>query len=91
MNIINYFAERQSVRKVLRDAEIEVIKKCCYCKSFKICHKFYSIKSELEKKGFLHLTNKLNTGMLKILILTCPIEILKLSVSDILDLGCKNP
>ena len=45
MNIINYFSERQSVKKVLRDAEIDVIK------AAKKSGKFYSIKSELEKKG----------------------------------------
>ena len=52
MNIIDYFAERQSVKKVLIDPEIDVIKKCYYCKSCKKYNKFYSIKSELGKKGF---------------------------------------
>ena len=51
MNIINYFAERQS-EKSIRRSEIDVIRKCYYCKSCKKCDKFYSIKSELEKKGF---------------------------------------
>ena len=91
MNIINYFAERQSVKKVLKGAEIDVIKKCYYCTSCKKCDKFYSIKSELEKRTFLHLTNKLNTGVLEILNLTNPIESLKLGLSEILDLGCKTP
>ena len=50
MNIIDYFAERQSVKKVLIDPEIDVIKKCYYCKSCKKCNN--SIKSELGKKGF---------------------------------------
>ena len=59
MNIINYFAERQSVKKVLRDAEIDVIKKCYYCKSCKKCDKFYSIKSELEKKDFFTFNKKI--------------------------------
>ena len=67
MNINNYFAERQSVKKVLRDAENDVIRKCYYCKSCKNCDKFYSISSELEKRAFLQLTNKSNTGVLKIL------------------------
>ena len=52
MNIINYFEERLSVKKVLKDAEIDVIKKYYYCKSCKKCDKFYSVKSELEKMGF---------------------------------------
>ena len=91
MNIINYFTERQFVKKVLRDAEIDVIKKCYYCTRCKKCNKFYSIKSELEKRAFLHLTNKLNTAMLEILNLTNLIESLKLGLTEILDLGCKTP
>ena len=52
MNIINDFEEKQSVKKVLRDAEIDVIKKYYYCKSCKKYDKFYSVKSDLEKMGF---------------------------------------
>ena len=52
MNIVNYFAERQSVKKALNDAEIALMKVCYYCKNCKKCKRFYSIKTELEKKGF---------------------------------------
>ena len=51
--------QKDSLKKVL-DAEIDVIKKCCYCKSCKKCDKFYSIKSELEKKGFFTFNKQIN-------------------------------
>ena len=49
MNVISYLAERQSA---LNDAEIALTKVCYYCKNCKKCKRFYSIKTELEKKGF---------------------------------------
>ena len=85
MNIINYFSERQSVKKVWRDAEIDVIKAAKKAVNFTLSN------LNLKKRAFLHLTNKLITGVLKILNLTNPIESLKLRLSEILDLGCKTP
>ena len=52
MNIVNYFAERQSVKKALNDAEIALMKVCYYCKNCKKCKRFYSIKSKLVKMEF---------------------------------------
>ena len=46
------FCRKPVCEKVLIDPEIDVIKKCYYCKSCKKYDKFYSIKSELGKKGF---------------------------------------
>ena len=37
MNIFNYFAERQSVKKVLYNAEINIMKVFRYCKNCKKC------------------------------------------------------
>ena len=74
MNIINYFAERQS-EKSIRRSEIDVIRKCYYCKSCKKCDKFYSIKSELEKKDFFTFNKQIKYW----------------DVKEILDLGCKTP
>ena len=52
MKGINYFAERQSVKKVLNAAEIARMK-VCYCyKNWKKYKRFYSFKTELVKKGF---------------------------------------
>ena len=53
MSVINYLAERQSVKKVLNDAETALMKVCDYCKNCKKCKRFYSIKTEIGKKGFL--------------------------------------
>ena len=52
MNIINYFAESLYVKIVLNSAEIAVLEVCYYCKNCKNCKRFYSIKTELEKKDF---------------------------------------
>ena len=52
MDIINYFAERQYVKKLLNDSEMDIKKVCWYCKNCKKCERFYSIKSELKKKRF---------------------------------------
>ena len=52
MSVINYLAERQSVKKVLNDAETALMKVCDYCKNCKKCKRFYSIKTEIEKKRF---------------------------------------
>ena len=52
MNIINYFAERQSVKNALNDAEIALMKVCYYCKNCKKCKRFCSIKTELEENCF---------------------------------------
>ena len=43
------------MNKLLRDVENDVKKVCWYCKDFKSCDRFYSIRSELKKKGFLTL------------------------------------
>ena len=91
MNINNYFAERKSVKKVLRDAENDVIRKCYYCKSCKNCDKFYSIKSELEKKGFFTFNKQIKYWGVKDPEITNAIESLKLGLSEVLDLGCKTP
>ena len=74
MNIINYFAEWLYVKIVLNSAEIAVLKVCYYCKNCKNCKRFYSIKTELEKRIFLHLANILNIGILEIQNLTKSIE-----------------
>ena len=50
MNVISYLAERQSA---LNDAEIALTTVCYYCKNCKNCKGFYSIKTEIGKKGFL--------------------------------------
>ena len=81
MNIVNYFAERQSVKKALSDAEIALMKVCYYCKNCKKCKRFYSIKTELEENCFF--TNKLNTGILEIQHLAKHIENLKLNLLEI--------
>ena len=52
MSVINYLAERQSVKKDLNDAETALMKVCDYCKNCKKCKRFYSIKTEIEKKRF---------------------------------------
>ena len=52
MNIVNYFAQRQYVKKLLNDEENVVIKKCHYCNNCKQCEKFYSLRSEFKQKGF---------------------------------------
>ena len=52
MSVINYLAERQSVKKVLNDAETALMKVCDYCKNCKKCKRFYCIKTEIEKKRF---------------------------------------
>ena len=52
MLFINYFARRELVKKVLKYAEINVRKVCWYCKDFKKCDRFCSIRSAFKKKGF---------------------------------------
>ena len=52
MDIINYFAERQYVKKLLNDSEMDIKKVFWYCKNCKKCERFFSIKSELKKKAF---------------------------------------
>ena len=90
MSVINYLAERQSVKKVLNDAETALMKVCDYCKNSKKCKRFYSIKTEIEKKTvFWHLTNMLNIGILEIQNLMKPIENLKLDLLEIQHLECK--
>ena len=59
MNIINYFAERQSVKNALNDAEIALMKVCYYCKNCKKCKRFCSIKTKLEKKGFFTINKQI--------------------------------
>ena len=83
--------QKDSLKKVLGDAEIDVIKKCCYCKSYKKCDKFYSIKSELEKKGFFTFNKQIKYWGVKDPEITNAIESLKLGLSEVLDLGCKTP
>ena len=90
MDIINYFAERQYVKKLLNDSEMDIKKVCWYCKNCKKCERFYSIKSEFKKKKFFrHITNILNIGILEIQNLMKEIEILKLDLLGIQNLECK--
>ena len=91
MDIINYFAERQYVKKLLNDSEMDIKKVCWYCKNCKKCERFYSIKSELKKKKmvFRHITNILNIGISEIQNLMKEIEILKLDLLGIQNLECK--
>ena len=52
MDIINYFVDRQTTKKVLIDIENKVIKKCLCCKKCNDCQKFKTYKNEFSKKGF---------------------------------------
>ena len=52
MNIVNYFAQRQYVKKLLNDEENVVIKKFYFCNNCKQCEKFYPIRSESKRKDF---------------------------------------
>ena len=53
MFFVNYFTRWEFVKKLLTDAEIDVKKVCWYRKDYKKCERFYSIRSEFKKKGFL--------------------------------------
>ena len=53
MFFVNYFTRWEFVKKLLTDAEIDVKKVCWYRKDCKKCERFYSIRSEFKKKGFL--------------------------------------
>ena len=89
MDIINYFAERQYVKKLLNDFEMDIKKVCWYCKNCKKCEQFYSIKSEFKKKVFRHIINILDIGILEIQNFMKEIEILKLDLLGIQNLECK--
>ena len=52
MNIVNYFAQRQYVKKLLNDEGNVVIKKFYLCNNCKQCEKFYPIRSESKRKDF---------------------------------------
>ena len=81
MFFVNYFVRRELAKKLLTDAEIDVRKVCWYCKDFKNCGRFYSIRSEFKKKG-QRLTKVLNIGMLEIT------NNLKLDLLEITDFEC---
>ena len=68
MFIVNYFARRDLVNKLLIDTEIYVNKVCWYIKDCKSCERYYSIRSEFKKNVFQCLTKILNIGMLEIVI-----------------------
>ena len=89
MDIINYFAERQYVKKLLNDSEMDIKKVFWYCKNCKKCERFFSIKSELKKKLFRHIANILDIGILEIQNLMKEIEILKLDLLWTQNLECK--
>ena len=50
MFFVNYFTRQGFVKKLLADAEIDVKKVFWYPKD---CNRFYLIRSEFKKKGFL--------------------------------------
>ena len=52
MFFVNYFVRQELVKKLLTDAKIDVRKVCWYCKDYKKCERFYSIRSEFKKNGF---------------------------------------
>ena len=53
------------MKKLLIDSEIDNNKVCWYCNNCKKYERFYSIKSELKKKVFGHLTKISSIGMLE--------------------------
>ena len=51
--IINYFADRQHTKIILRKQENFIQETCCYCKECKNCSKLKTYREELKKKkGF---------------------------------------
>ena len=68
---------------------MDIKKVCWYCINCKKCEWFYSIKSELKKKVFRHITNILNIGILGIQNFIKEIEILKLDLLGIQNLECE--
>ena len=53
MFFVSYFTRQEFAKKLLTDAEIDVKKVCWYRKDCRKCERFYSIRSQFKKKGFL--------------------------------------
>ena len=50
--IINYFANRQHTKMILRKTEKNILQSCIYCRNYENCTKLFAYNEVFKQQGF---------------------------------------